>query len=143
MDMRVIKDKEEIELMKESCRWGNFAHKLLQDYTYVGGSEIEVVNEACSEASRAMLKALEVQISNLMAEYDAYAGYRGQIGKGSAIPHATTGNNYFRKGDTLVTGASANVYNYKSELERTMFMGEPSKDQEKYFAIMLKLKTLL
>jgi len=138
MDMRVIKDKEEIELMKESCRWGNFAHKLLQDYTYVGGSEIEVVNEACSEASRAMLKALGPDFKPYGGVLNAYAGYRGQIGKGSAIPHATTGNNYFRKGDTLVTGASANVYNYKSELERTMFMGEPSKKQEKYFAIMLK-----
>ncbi len=140
MDMRVIKDKEEIALIKESCKWGNLAHQLLQEYTYVGASEIEVVNEVCSEASRAMLKTLGPDFkpsSNLCA----YAGYRGQIGTGSAIPHATTGNNYFRKGDVLVTGASSTIGGYKSELERTMIMGEPTSKQEKYFNIMLKAQT--
>ncbi|NHJ48109.1 MAG: aminopeptidase P family protein [Asgard group archaeon] len=137
MDMRVIKDKEEIALIKESCKWGNLAHQFLQEYTYVGGSEIEVVNEVCSEASRVMLKTLGPDFKPY-SSLCAYAGYRGQIGKGSAIPHATTGNNYFRKGDVLVTGASSNVGGYKSELERTMIMGEPTDKQTKYFEIMVK-----
>jgi Xaa-Pro aminopeptidase len=140
MDMRVIKDKEEIALIKESCKWGNLAHQLLQEYTYVGGNEIEVVNEVCSEASRAMIKTLGSGFKP-QGNLCAYAGYRGQIGKGSAIPHATTGNNFFKKGDVLVTGASSNVGGYKSELERTMIMGEPTPKQEKYFQIMLKAQT--
>jgi Xaa-Pro aminopeptidase len=137
MDMRVIKDDEEIALIKESCKWGNLAHQFLQEYTFVGASEIEVVNEVCSEASRAMLKTLGPDFKPY-SSLCAYAGYRGQIGAGSAIPHATTGNNYFRKGDVLVTGASSNVGGYKSELERTMIMGEPTEKQTKYFEIMVK-----
>ncbi len=138
MDMRVIKDQEEIALINESCKWGNLAHQLLQEYTHVGAAEIEVVNRACAEASKMMIKTLGPDFKPLGGASSAAAGYRGQIGAGSAIPHATTGNIFFKKGDTLVTGAGANVSGYRSELERTMFMGEPSKKQEKYFAIMLK-----
>ncbi|MHA1531707.1 MAG: M24 family metallopeptidase, partial [Candidatus Heimdallarchaeota archaeon] len=138
MDMRVIKDEEEIALIKESCKWGNLAHQLLQEYTYVGASEIEVVNGVNAEASRVMLKTLGPSFKPLSGAICASAGYRGQIGAGSAIPHATTGNNYFKAGDTLVTGAGSNVSGYRSELERTMFMGEPSEKQVKYFNIMYK-----
>ena len=138
MDMRVIKDEEEIALIKESCKWGNLAHQLLQEYTYVGASEIEVVNAVNSEASRVMMKTLGPSFKPLSGPICAAAGYRGQIGVGSAIPHATTGNNFFKSGDTLVTGAGSNVGGYRSELERTMFMGEPSEKQVKYFNIMYK-----
>jgi len=141
MDMRVIKDEEEIELIKESCKWGNLAHQLLQEYTYAGANEIEVVNEVAAEATRAMLKALGPKFRPLGGPRNASAGYRGQIGAGSAIPHATTGNNFFKMGDTLVTGASSNVGGYLSELERTMFLGEPSDKQTKFFNIMLKAQT--
>ncbi|MHA1213136.1 MAG: M24 family metallopeptidase [Candidatus Heimdallarchaeota archaeon] len=141
MDMRVIKDEEEIELIKESCKWGNLAHQLLQEYTFVGGSEVEIVNEVCSEASRVMLKTLGPKFKPMGGARNASAGYRGQIGAGSSIPHATTGNNFFRKGDTLVTGAGSNMNGYLSELERTMFMGDPSEKQRKYFDIMLKSQT--
>jgi len=141
MDMRVIKDEEEIALIKESCKWGNLAHELLQEYTFAGANEIEVVNEVCAEATRVMLKALGRDFKPFGGNLNAYAGYRGQIGVGSATPHATTGNNFFKKGDTLVTGASANVGGYKSELERTMFLGEPTPKQEKYFKIMYKAQS--
>ena len=50
----------------------------------------------------------------------AEAGYRGQIGRNSAIPHALANNIIFQPGDVLVTGANAPVWGYNSELERTM-----------------------
>lgn len=138
MDIRVIKDDEEIALIHESAKWGNLAHQLLQEYTAPGKFEIDVVNKVNAEASRMMIKALGPSFKPYGGIHSAHAGYRGQIGKGSAIPHATTGNIRFKKGDTLVTGAAGNVGGYLSELERTMFIGEPSKKQEKYFTIMLK-----
>src|SRR5699024_11273060 len=66
----------------------------------------------------------------------AYAIYRGQIGAESAFPHAVTQNAVFKTGDTLVTGAAADVFGYHSELERVMFVGEYNNDQEKYFKYM-------
>ncbi|WP_053365913.1 M24 family metallopeptidase [Bacillus sp. FJAT-27245] len=133
-EMRFIKSPAEIELIKESCRWGNLAHRLLQKYSNPGLSEIEITSRASTEATMAMIETLG-------KEYrphgrTAYAIFRGQIGEMSAFPHAVTQNLILKKGDTLVTGAAADVWGYHSELERTMFVQEASKEQENYFQIM-------
>lgn len=138
-DMRIIKDSDELACLRESARWGHLAHQLLQEYTAVGENEIDVSFRASHEAAKQMRETLGPEYSP--AGYGAQpcgAGYRGQIGSYSAIPHAMTRNAIFQNGDTLVTGASGNVAGYISELERTMFMGEPSAKQKGYFAIMLK-----
>jgi Xaa-Pro aminopeptidase len=138
-DMRIIKDSDEIACIYESAYWGNLAHKLLQQYTAVGENEIDVSFRASHEASKKMREKLGAEYSPVgYGSRPCGAGYRGQIGSYSAIPHAMTRNAIFQKGDTLVTGASANVDGYLSELERTMFMGEPNEKQKGYFAIMMK-----
>jgi len=45
-----------------------------------------------------------------------------------------------RKGDNLVTYARTFVWGYNSELERTMFVGEPSTEQKKYFDLVCRLQ---
>jgi Xaa-Pro dipeptidase len=138
-DLRIIKDDFELACIRESAKWGGLAHKLLQEYTKVGENEIDVSFKASHDASKQMRKTLGPSYSPLgYGARPCGAGYRGQIGPYSAIPHAMTRNAVFQKGDTLVTGASGNVAGYLSELERTMFMGEPSKKQRGYFGIMMK-----
>lgn len=133
-EFRFVKSDSEIELIKESCRWGNLAHRLLQKYTKEGLSEIEITSKASMEATMAMIETLGPDYKP--HGQTAYAIFRGQIGPESAFPHAVTQNVILQKGDTLVTGAAADVFGYKSELERTMFVGEYTKDQEKYFNYM-------
>ncbi len=138
-DLRIVKDKYELACIRESAKWGGLAHKFLQEYTHVGENEIDVSFQASHEASKQMRKKLGPKYSPIgYGSRPCGAGYRGQIGPYSAIPHALTRNAIFQKGDTLVTGASANVAGYLSELERTMFMGEPSKKQRGYYGIMMK-----
>ena len=48
----------------------------------------------------------------------------------------------FQPGDVLVTGASAPVWGYLSELERTMFVGDPTPEQERMFEHMVALQDL-
>ncbi|MEH7308538.1 M24 family metallopeptidase [Neobacillus drentensis] len=133
-EMRFVKSNNEIELIKESCRWGNLAHRLLQKYTKAGLSEIEITGKASMEATLAMIETLGPEYKP--HGNTAYAIFRGQIGPESAFPHAVTQNIVLKKGDTLVTGAAADVFGYKSELERTMFVEEVTKEQEKYFQYM-------
>ncbi len=133
-EMRFIKSKNEIELIKESCRWGNLAHRLLQKYTKAGLSEIEITSKASMEATMAMIETLGQDYKP--HGNTAYAIFRGQIGPQSAFPHAVTQNIVLKKGDTLVTGAASDVFGYTSELERVMFVEEASKEQEKYFQYM-------
>ena len=138
-----IKSDAEIALIRESVRWGNLAHRLLQRYTRVGVTETEVSQRASDEATFAMLDAIgEIYRAQSFVSTGAHAGYRGQIGRNSAIPHALAGNLVFERGDVLVTGASAPVWGYLSELERTMFVGEPTPEQARMFGHMVALQDL-
>src|SRR5438876_12079203 len=138
-----IKRPAEIALIRESAKWGNLAHMLLQRYTGAGLTEVEVSQRATNEATLAMLDAIGpiYRAQNPFFE-GASAGYRGQIGRNAAIPHALTANITFQAGDVLVTGASAPVWGYLSELERTMVIGPPSAEQRALCEHMLALPDL-
>ena len=142
-DRMAIKSPAEIELLRASCTWANLAHTLLQRYTRVGVTETEVETRASNEATTAMLDAIG-PVYRAQSPYHggATAGYRGQIGRNAAIPHAHGNNITFRAGDVLVTGASAPVWGYHSELERTMVIGEPSDEQRRMFDHMVALQDL-
>jgi len=142
-DQMAIKSPAEIELLRESCKWANLAHTLLQRYTRVGITETEVETRASHEATHAMLDAIGPIYRAQSPYYDgATAGYRGQIGRNAAIPHAHGNNIVFQAGDVLVTGASAPVWGYHSELERTMVIGAPSDEQRRMFEHMVALQDL-
>ncbi len=136
--LRVVKSDEEIKLIRQSATWGNLAHALLQEYSLPGRTENEISMRASMEATLAMIKTLGSTYSPLGGA-GASAGFRGQIGANSALPHAITINAVLRPGDVLVTGAGASVAGYDSELERTMFVGEPNAEQKRYFGHMMAL----
>jgi Xaa-Pro dipeptidase len=140
-DQMALKSEAEIALIRESAKWGNLAHTLLQRYTRPGLTEVEVSQRATNEATLAMLDAIGPIYRAQSPFFEgASAGYRGQIGRNAAIPHALTANITFRSGDVLVTGASAPMWGYLSELERTMVIGEPSAEQRTMFEHMLALQ---
>ncbi|MEZ4613996.1 MAG: Xaa-Pro peptidase family protein [Caldilineaceae bacterium] len=129
-----VKSRNELVLIRESCKWGNLAHRLLQKYTKVGATETEVSMRAGHEATLALMDTLGPLYRGLsMFSEGASAGYRGQIGRNAAIPHALAMNATFMAGDVLVTGASCAMWGYHSELERTMIIGTPSAEQRKFF----------
>ena len=141
-DQMMVKSPAEIELIRESCKWGNLAHILLQKYTKVGVTETYVEQRASNEASLAMMDTLGPIYRSQSMYNGAFAGYRGQIGRNSGIPHALANNITFQEGDVLVTGAAAGVWGYLSELERTMILGKPTDQQKRYFDHMLALQDL-
>jgi Xaa-Pro aminopeptidase len=140
-DQMMIKSKSEIALIRESVKWGHLAHVLLQRYTEVGVTETEVSQRASTEANLVMLDAIgPIYRAQSPFSDGAGAGYRGQIGRNAAIPHALANNIIFQAGDVLVTGAGAPVWGYNSELERTMIIGQASDDQKRMFDHMVALQ---
>ncbi|MDE3089640.1 MAG: aminopeptidase P family protein [Chloroflexota bacterium] len=136
-----IKSAAELALIRESVKWGNLAHRLLQKYTRVGANETEVSLRASAEATLTMLDTLgHLYQSQSMWSDGAEAGYRGQIGRNAAIPHSLTTNATFMAGDVLVTGANAPMWGYNSEVERTMIVGEPGAEQARFFEHMKALQ---
>jgi Xaa-Pro aminopeptidase len=138
-----LKSEHELALIRESIYWGDVAHELLQCYTRPGLTESDVVGRACGEATERMRAARGGQYRQVNRWiHGALAIYRGQIGPNSALPHALTNDARFEAGFTLVTGAGADVYGYLSELERTMFIGEPNDEQRRYFGHMMNLQEI-
>ena len=138
VDMRMIKSDAEIALIKESAQWGNLAHELLQKYSLPGTNEIFVSMQASMEATEALMN----KYGSAYAGRGASAGFRGQIGAHSALPHSVTINATLNAGDVLVTGAGADIGGYRSELERTMFVGKPSEKQTYYFNLMVEAQEI-
>lgn len=137
-NMRLIKSEEEIELIRESAKWTNLAHDLLQEYTDEGLWDVEIALVASHEASIIMKKALGSDYEPMRRSSPVSVGFRGQIGEMSAIPHSIATKRRIRKGDVVVTGALADVGGYSCELERTMIVGKPTPKQKRYFDIMVK-----
>jgi Xaa-Pro aminopeptidase len=136
--MRLIKSEEEIALMKESAKWANLAHSLLQEYTVEGLWDVDIALAASHEACIIMKKTLGPDYEPLRRSSPVSVGFRGQIGEMSAIPHSIATTRMIRKGDVIVTGAGADVGGYSCELERTMIVGKPTAKQKRYFNAMVK-----
>jgi Xaa-Pro aminopeptidase len=140
-DLMAIKSTAEVALIRESVKWGNLAHRLLQRYTRVGATETEVSMRASHEATLAMLDTIgPLYRGQSMFGDGASAGYRGQIRRNAAIPHALANNIAFQAGDVLVSGANAPMWGYNSELERTMVVGRPTEDQRRMFGHMKQVQ---
>jgi len=136
--MRLVKSEEEIALLRESAKWANLAHSLLQEYTVEGLWDVDVALEASHDASMIMKKALGPDYEPLRRSSPVSVGFRGQIGEMSAIPHSIATKRMIRRGDVIVTGAGADIGGYSCELERTMIVGKPTAKQKRYFNVMVK-----
>lgn len=139
--LRWEKSSAEVDLIRESAKWANLGHRYLAEYTEVGAHPITVSQRATTDASRAMLDTLGDRYAvRTRGDGPVHAGYIS--GEETALPHGHTPNERLQEGDVLVTGATANVDGYYSELERTMFVGDYTDEDEHYFELMLEAQTI-
>lgn len=142
--LRMIKSDNELRYIAESAKWGNLAHRLMQERLELGRNEIDISLEASAEASRMMLAALG-------PDYHPESGAWGapnpamamfHAGRSTSLPHPLAATAGLQRGDVLVTGAGADVAGYQSELERTMIIGEPDEQFTRSFELMLQLQQI-
>jgi Xaa-Pro aminopeptidase len=132
--MMARKSETEIALIRESARWCEYAHRLLQQLTRPGTTEAEVSLRAGHDATIAMLQTLGEDYGGQQASSDGVsAGYRGQIGLRSSWAHAVAHNIEFQVGDVLVSETSAPIWGYNAELERAMVIGPPTTEMRRLF----------
>jgi Xaa-Pro dipeptidase len=136
--MMVIKSDAEIALIRESARWCEAGHRLLERYSRPGATEAEAALRASQEATLEMLKTLGSSFGGQLGSADGVSvGFRGQIGRRSSWAHAIAHNIEFQPGDVLVTETGAPVWGYKAELERTVIIGPPSDEVRRLFDHMV------
>lgn len=134
--LMAVKSPSEVALLRESSRWAAVAHDLLQRATRPGRTELEISEPAAQAATAQMVSALgPAYRPHGWMTAGARAHFRGQIGAASAIPHSLITNARITPGDVLVTGATAAVAGYYSELERTMVVAPVSPEVARLFRL--------
>lgn len=137
--LRLVKSNQEIRLLKESARWSEIAHDILLENARAGVHDTLAAVKSSYVALAKMFKKLGQRYVQLrIALSPLIVGFRGQVGAGSAIPHAVYTKNKIRRGDVLVSEAGVEVAGYTSELERTVIVGKPGAKAKKYFEAMSK-----
>jgi len=139
--MRQVKSSNEQRLIRESIRWGDVAHGLLQKYTEPGLYDFEISVRASLEASMRAKMALGPRFkASRWGMVPVHAGFRGQVGEHSFYPHSISIERKIRRGDVLGSGASADIAGYNSEVERNIFVGRPDPKVERLHRMALKLQ---
>jgi Xaa-Pro aminopeptidase len=140
--LRREKSDAELAVMREASKWAHLAHRYLADGMEPGARQGTVSQRASMEASRAMFDALGTRYvprTGIYFEGPTHTGMHS--GEQTAEPHPYPTNQKLQKGDTIITAAEANVDGYLSEIERTMFVGDPDDEQRHYFEVMLEAQT--
>ncbi len=137
--LRWVKSEQEIRLLRESARWAEKAHDILMENIAPGVHDALIGMRASYEALTRMMRKLGTRYHQLKWGLSpVVVGCRGQVGPGSAVPHAVFSKRKIRRGDVLVTEAGVEVGGYTSELERTVIVGRAGPREKKYFDAMLR-----
>ncbi|HSQ25654.1 MAG TPA: Xaa-Pro peptidase family protein [Anaerolineales bacterium] len=136
--LRMVKSEAEIDLLRVSGDWAARTHQFLQEAVREGRSERDISRNA-----------EDLAIAQLDQE-SGEAGHWGSIsllasfhsGPRTAMSHAAMGNRPICLGDNLVTYCQGNILGYVTELERTMFFGEPTPKQQTVFRTVVEAQRI-
>lgn len=121
--MRAIKDEEELELMRhaQSITDAAFAHMC------------EFIRPGLTE------KEIRTELENFMFSNGADGLAFGSIvasGPNTANPHAIPSDRVVEKGDFVLMDYGASYCDYRSDMTRTVVLGEPSEKQREIYDLV-------
>jgi len=137
--LRRVKSEAELECIQLSCDWAARGHRRMQAAIEVGKTEMECYTPPGIETLFEMVH----EMPGWRPKGNDGTGFGAMFvgGRSTAMPHGFVKGHGVQPGDVLVSGASANIDGYLSELERTMIVGEPTPEQERAFAAMLAMQS--
>ena len=131
-DMRMVKGADEMDLMRQSGHWASRTHKILQAEMAEGKSERDI-SRRTEEKAFCMLEE-ELGRSGHFGAVGLHASFRS--GAKTSMGHAAMDSKLLQRGDNMVTYCQGIVSGYITELERTLFLGEPSAEKKEFFQIV-------
>ena len=137
--LRRVKSPAEIECIQLACDWAVRAHHRMQAAIKIGKTEMECYTPPAEETLFEMIREMPGWRPKGFNGSGLTAMFVG--GRSTAMPHGFVRGHAIQAGEVLVSGAGADIDGYRSELERTMIVGEPTPQQEKAFAAMLALQS--
>jgi Xaa-Pro aminopeptidase len=138
-ELRRVKSPAELECIQLACDWAVRGHRRMQASIRTGRTEMESYAPAELETLREMIAEMPGWRPKGHAGTGLTAMFVG--GKSTAMPHGFVLGHGVQAGDVLVSGAAADVDGYRSELERTMIVGDPTGAQRAAFEAMAALQS--
>jgi len=137
--LRRVKSDAELECIQLSCDWAVRGHRRMQAAIEVGKTEMECYTPPAIQTLFEMVH----EMPGWRPKGNDGTGFGAMFvgGRSTAMPHGFVKGHGVERGDVLVSGAHANIDGYRSELERTMIVGEPTPEQERAFAAMLAMQS--
>ncbi|MCO8245307.1 Xaa-Pro peptidase family protein [Haladaptatus sp. AB643] len=133
-EMREVKSGNELDLIREASVWANLGHRILQEKIEIGRRPVVISSEVEAEGTKMMLDTLGSRYE--MKNWSSPMQCKFTTGDVTSQPHSVDQTTPIEEGDNIVTIVKPNVGGYTTELERTLFVGEPSVEQQEYFEIM-------
>lgn len=123
--VRMIKDKSEIVLIKKALQIALDTFECIKPKVVSGVREIDIKNEIEYEMKKRGASGPSFDI--IVAS-----------GKRSALPHGVATDKVIHEGDAVVIDMGAVYKGYCSDITRTVFVGEMSKEQERVYDLVSK-----
>ncbi|HSW89197.1 MAG TPA: aminopeptidase P family protein [Candidatus Saccharimonadales bacterium] len=125
LNIRVQKDSDEIEKIQKACDMGDkaFTHALSQ------------IKRGISE------KDIQIQIELFLKQHNADISFRPIVafGANSSMPHyESSADRKLENNECVLIDMGAKVAGYCSDMTRTVFFGEPTKEQKDMYQTVLE-----
>lgn len=118
-DLRIIKEKEEIDLIEQACQLGDktFDHILQSIKPELSEKEVSFELEYYIKRNGA-----DVSFPPIVA-----------FGSNSSVPHHQTGNQALERGDIVLLDFGVRLNNYCSDMTRVVFLGKVTTEQKRLY----------
>lgn len=129
MDARMVKDEQEIKIMREAAKIASEVADIIPEYFKEGIREYELAGRLVYE----MLKrgAEDVAFTSIVA-----------FGENAAEPHYVPGNRKLKRGDFVLMDFGAKYRKYNSDITRTYVFGRASEEQKEIYYTVLEAQKL-
>lgn len=137
-EMRIQKSEEEINILKQSAKYADQAFEQLRGLIEPGKNEVSLNLEMKKRTAEMVVDAE----GSLSVGGGKLSYYRILSGNNTYNPHGQVENREIQQKDIILPGMALAYQGYNAELERSMFIGEPTEKQKNYFKIMLEAQKI-
>ena len=136
--LRAIKSPEEIEMLRLSGIYSDYMVECGRDMLKPGVTELGLLNRMITKTVDKMI----AEMGDVIYVPGGPAGALVPSGWRTALPHALPSGKVVEAGDAMILSTGSNVWGYRTESERTFFLGEPTKEKLEAFQVMCEAQQM-
>lgn len=125
MNLRIIKDDQEIEAMKKSITLTDEIYAKVLDNIHIGMTEYEI---------SALIQYYSISAGAQQMSFDTVVA----SGPRTALPHARPTNRKIKAHEPIMIDFGIQYENYQSDMTRVCFIGEPDPKYKEIYDIVLE-----